>query len=149
MIAVPGNAPLGDDSGGKGGGLFSNPKQLKSDIAMIGRAIRRGFPLGKSKRREIVEGLMSVMRNDEESRTRVAAAKALIAAYAVNVNLIKVDQADEHHAKGSKVTHEHVGTIAVDARRSRLAEICSTVHDGGTIGGGGGTNNGGTVIDAT
>lgn len=124
MMIAKADPPPEDESGGIGGGSVIDPRTSRRDIALIGRAIRLGFPMNKSKRREVVGELLSVMRNDPESRTRVAAARTLVAAHAANIKLMAMDQADEHHAKGTKVTHEHVGTIGIDARTSEVNSIC-------------------------
>ncbi len=75
-----------------------NPSELitKSEMTLVRRAVRNDWPLSDDLRRLVVTQMALIVGRAENERERIAAAKVLVAADAVNHRREASDQADEH-----------------------------------------------------
>lgn len=102
-----------DLSGGQGAVI--DDRRPRQHMQMVRRAIREGWPISQGVKAAIVHemtaivtGAIHVCYDDEdrdevigaEVRSKIAAAKVLVAADSVNVAREKMDQADEHIEMG-------------------------------------------------
>lgn len=107
-----------------------DPRTACQDIKLLRRAIREDWPMSPEVRKMVMNQLAIVVgTSGEQTRSRVAAAKALIAADSVNVKREALDQADAHKAAPSTHLHVHQ-SISTDDQRSRLSAIAERLGIG-------------------
>lgn len=95
MIALPNQIPEDDEnpSGVLGDGALLAGKH---NMVLIRRAIREDWPIPPDLRVLLVRQMGRVMKHNPDARNKIAAAKVLVAADAVNQRREAMDQADEH-----------------------------------------------------
>ena len=92
----------------------------------MARAITDRWPLSTEYRQSIIKVLMQIALNPSCSpRERTSAAKALIAADAVNMAQSKMVQENEHHSE--KMQGEQLDRIANAAQRLGLARVVDAI----------------------
>lgn len=132
MIAPNNEQPQeSEPPGGIGGNCFIDQRTGGRDLQLVRRAIREDWPIPAGVRKLLVEELGGVLKDGEDERNKISAAKALIAADAVNARREAMDQADEHHGKGTVVRHEHSGSVSFEQRRVELLAIIADLRERG------------------
>ena len=124
------------NSGGQGVGvsILADTRRTRSDLRMIGMSAKKRWPTKESHKRIIRDRLMEivqkrtvgVMSKGGPVELEAPADANAIAAARVYGLFESQNQADDHHAEGELVTHEHI----VDERRDRLAAIASRLGVG-------------------
>ena len=96
------------------------------DTRMMARAITDRWPLSAEYRTSIIKVLMQIALNPSCSpRERTSAAKALIAADAVNMAQSKIIQENQHHQE--RLQSEQLDRIANAAQRLGLARVVDAI----------------------
>lgn len=122
--------------------LLTDPHRLRGDLRIIAKAVKdKRFNTSPELWGELIERMRSIVRKTEVlvpagEGVFPSAAKAdenAAKAAKVLLDMEKMNQADEHHAEGSKVKHEH--SITVDERRTRLLDRLTALRDRAGIAG--------------
>lgn len=97
--------------------LLTNPQNRRSDIRMIGMAIRQGWKIPEAIMDQLPKVLANLVVKSEDDRTKIGAARVLVAMHGQNQNEEPVTKFVEHH-------HAHeLGPVtgeSIDERRIRL-----------------------------
>lgn len=111
------------DAGGSGGDSLS-----RSDMVMLGKAIRDGYEITPALRAEAVSRarLMLASPNDRKAKRGI---DVILAMDKVNIALAAIDAPVLHE-------HHHTGTVALEQRRTALLGILHSIQerDGGGTG---------------
>lgn len=106
MIAIARPTPEEpDEPQGGQGEIVSQP--LRSNATLIRRAIREDWPISAEVRKAVVTQMAVTAISGANERDRIAAAKTLVAADAVNAKREAMDQADEHKRLPNLHLHQH------------------------------------------
>lgn len=92
-----------------------NEPMTYSDLRLANRALKERWPISEADREELVKQMSRIIRLSKKSGLKILAARALIAADAMNVQQERIDKPVVH-------SHEHTVTIGRDleARRARI-----------------------------
>lgn len=97
--------------------LLTDPHNRRSDIRMIGMAIRRGWKIPEAIMDQLPKVLANLVVKSEDDRTKIGAARVLVAMHGQNQSEEPVTKFVEHH-------HAHeLGPVTgetIDERRIRL-----------------------------
>ena len=97
--------------------ILTDAHHRRSDLRMIGMAIRRGWKIPETIMEQLPEVLANLATKSEDDRTRIGAARVLVAMHGQNQNEEPVTKYVEHH-------HAHeLGPVTgetIDERRARL-----------------------------
>lgn len=81
----------GYHSGGKGDSLLGDPNQLKSDIKLINRAIKLGWPVPAGIIDSLPKRLGDIAMNSEDERACIGAAGTIVKMIDQNIRLMEWD----------------------------------------------------------
>jgi hypothetical protein len=122
VIAKADDIPDGDENsaGVLGDGALHAGKY---NMALARRAIREDWPIPSDLRAMLIRQMGRIVKGNPDARNKIAAAKVLVAADAVNQRREAMDQADEHKRLPSLNLHAHMEVPPtvfeiVDARAS-------------------------------
>lgn len=82
---------IGDDSATIGGTPVVDPRTGGKDMRLLRRAIKEGWPISPEIRQLVVSQMALVVGRSEEERSKVAAARVLVAADAINAKREAMD----------------------------------------------------------
>jgi hypothetical protein len=123
--------PTADGGGGDGGEAFT-----RSGLLALEKAVREGrFEFTEVTTRGAPKAMENIVAHSRYARNRVAAAKVLVAMKMANVAI-------ERNESGSQVNVHVSGTVGLDARRSRIGQLCTAALERAGAGGTGESDNG-------
>lgn len=98
---------------------------------MLAKAIHQGWPVPDRLRARVIQELEDVFDDYEAGpREKIAAARAVMAADALNIEREKMSQADEHH--GDELDQQRLNRLAAVASKLGLREIARIASEGGS-----------------
>lgn len=121
MIAIANNSEDGDEAQGGRGEPALTP--TRNTAALVRRAIREDWPIKPHVREAVMNQMAIIALNGATHRDKVAAAKTLVAADAVNAKREAMDQADEHVLLKREVIHHHTHEVTEYSNDELLAII--------------------------
>lgn len=109
--------------------ILTDEYRIKTDLKMLGACVRKRWDVSDEVKAVVVDRLrgivaketVTVMTKEGPVNLEGPADSNAVAASRVLAAIEAQNQADEHHAAGSKVKHEH--TADIDAIRSEVASI--------------------------
>lgn len=98
------------------GGLYSG----RGDMALLRRANRERWPMTEQRRAMLLDQMFSIVEQSPDARHRIAAAKVIVAADAINVNQQKVDTPKESNVNVNVSGGVAVGVVTAQLREQML-----------------------------
>jgi ribosomal protein S7 len=95
-------------------------KTSRSDMQLIERAIKNGWPISPLVRQAIMAKMTNVAVAGESERSQIAAARVLIAADRNNIQRESLQMKEEQSKNPAEVHHVHEHYVSVEQRRNRV-----------------------------